>query len=321
MKRRDFIKNSAYGSCLAMGLPFIGSPLNLAGLGNPTIRNDIWIWGHVEGIHNGKWGLPSGAKGSKITMMESCRYMGIENCMVVGIDGTPAPGTEEKYASQLSKCKRVGWSVVPAGNANDIVIDHISPVKQVLELSKKHSNIRDVMFDDYFIADKPRCTSEQLSEMRGMLRNTKNPLDMWVVFYDYNLKKFLDEDQLKYFDVINFWTWEASNLIELESNIKKLRSLAPDKRIVLGCYMYDYGVSKPIPIERMVEQCNVALKFLKEGTIEGIVFLATVITDLKLDAVEWSREWIAHVGNKNIRDIDLAEVDSWTKKSIQKYLK
>lgn len=319
MKRRDFIRNSTFGS-LAIGLPFLPSSSFADKFAKRSIREDIWIWGHVEGVHNGKWGLPSGPEGSKITMMESCKYMGIDNCMVVEIDGQPAPGTDEKYAKQLSHCERVGWSAVPAGGPNDFLKDHKAAAEKVLKLSEEYTNIRDVMFDDYFVGDKPRCTSGQLAEMREMFHKRKRPLDMWVVVYDYNLSKYLVEDQLQYFDVINFWTWEASNLVALESNIKELRSRIPDKRVVLGCYMYDYGTGKPMPVERMAEQTQAALKFLKEGTIEGMVFLATCITDLKLDAVEWTREWIAEVRNHSIQEIDLTNMDSWTKKSIQKYL-
>jgi hypothetical protein len=285
-----------------------------------TIKDHLWIWGHVEGSHNGEYNLPSGHKGSTITMMDACNYMGIKNCMVVGINGQPASGTEEKFAKQLSSCENVGWSVVPAGGPNDIISDHIESVGVVLNLSSKYSNIRNAMFDDYFVGDYPRCSTKQLAEIRVLLHKETNPLDMWVVVYDYNLEKYLVEEQLKYFDVINFWTWEANNLTLLEPNIKKLRSRIPGKRIVLGCYMYDYGTSKPMPIEKMAEQCNLGLKYLNEGLIEGMVFLATCITDLNLDAVEWTREWIAKVGQYNIHEINLKEIYNWSKSTIQKYV-
>ena len=219
MERRSFIKRTVGGTCIIMGTPFFN--LLPFGCSNQlrnfeTIKDHLWIWGHVEGSHNGEFNLPSGLKGSTIKMMEACDYMGITNCMVVGIGGQPAPGTEEKYAKQLSKCERVGWSVVPAGGPNDIIADHIENVEVVLKLSQQYSNIRNVMFDDYFVGDKPRCTTKQLAEMRTLLGNESNPLDMWVVVYDYNLERYLVEEQLEYFDVINFWTWEANNLTLLE---------------------------------------------------------------------------------------------------------
>jgi hypothetical protein len=65
--------------------------------------------------------------------------------------------------------------------------------------------------------------------------------------------------------------------------------------------MWDYGTQKPMPIERMKQQCELGLKWLKEGRIEGMVFLASNICDLNLETVEWTREWIKKVGNEPIK--------------------
>ena len=59
--------------------------------------------------------------------------------------------------------------------------------------------------------------------------------------------------------------------------------------------MWDYGPKKSMSVEHMAHQCDLALKWLKEGRIEGVVFLASCICDLDLDAVEWTREWIQSV--------------------------
>jgi hypothetical protein len=46
----------------------------------------------------------------------------------------------------------------------------------------------------------------------------------------------------------------------------------------------------------MAHQCGLGLKWLREGAIEGIVFLASCICDLGLEAVEWTRQWVREVG-------------------------
>jgi hypothetical protein len=246
-------------------------------------------------------------------MIESCNNMGIENCVMVEFKGKPEPGTEENYASQLSSCKRVCWSVL--GGGSYILNNHIKPVKTVLELSERYPNIRDVICDDF---NPKRCTLEQLGEMRKLLKERERPFDMWVVVYDLALKNNnVPYEHLELFDVITYWTWNANDLDSLESNFKKLRSSIPGKRFILGCYMWDYGAGKPIPVNRMAEQCQIAIKLLKEGAIEGIIFLASCICDLKIDAVEWTRKWIAHVGNYNLQEINLDEINSWTKKSLE----
>jgi|SanBayMetagenome_1026888.scaffolds.fasta_scaffold11928_1 hypothetical protein len=43
------------------------------------------------------------------------------------------------------------------------------------------------------------------------------------------------------------------------------------------------------------------LKWLKAGEIEGMIFLCNNIMDKNLKAVEWTREWIARVGNEKLK--------------------
>jgi hypothetical protein len=39
---------------------------------------------------------------------------------------------------------------------------------------------------------------------------------------------------------------------------------------------------------------------LREGKIEGMIFLASNICDLDLETVEWTRRWIADVGDQSL---------------------
>ena len=42
------------------------------------------------------------------------------------------------------------------------------------------------------------------------------------------------------------------------------------------------------------------MKWLRQGRIEGMIFLAAGLCDLNLEAVNWSRSWIAQVGDQPI---------------------
>ena len=92
--------------------------------------------------------------------------------------------------------------------------------------------------------------------------------------------------------MINFWTWKGEQLAQLEHNLPRVQELAPGKRIMLGCYLWDYGAGKPMPLELMQHQCRLGLQWIKEGKVQGMVFLASCICDLGLEAVEWTRDWI-----------------------------
>ena len=46
-------------------------------------------------------------------------------------------------------------------------------------------------------------------------------------------------------------------------------------RLVLGCSLYDYGAGKPMSLDAMQHQCERGLRWLKDGRIEGTIFLAS----------------------------------------------
>jgi hypothetical protein len=88
---------------------------------------------------------------------------------------------------------------------------------------------------------------------------------------------------------------ESGRAGQLEQNLKKLEALAPDKGILLGCYLYDFNGNAPLPVARMKQQTELGVRWLREGRIKGILFLGTPMVDLGLEAVEWTREWVAKV--------------------------
>jgi hypothetical protein len=99
-------------------------------------------------------------------------------------------------------------------------------------------------------------------------------------------------------DVVSLWTWEAANLAHLEENMAKFQSILPGKRVLLGLYMFDFSSGQPMPLESMKKQCGLALKWLRQGQIEGMILLTTNICDMNLEAVNWTRRWIAEVGDQ-----------------------
>ncbi|MCL5096111.1 MAG: discoidin domain-containing protein [Candidatus Omnitrophica bacterium] len=138
---------------------------------------------------------------------------------------------------------------------------------------------------------------QQLREIREELNHVNGRrLDLGVTLYTNQLEPSI-LSHLEFCDVVSLWTWNFEDLKDLESNFEKLKEMVPNKRILLGCYMWGFGSGKPVPLDLMRKQCELGLKWLKEGRIWGMIFLATNICDLGLEAVEWSRQWIAQVGD------------------------
>jgi hypothetical protein len=262
-----------------------------------TVKDKLWLWGHDAGAHNEGWGL---LQPSRITPTEAAFYLGIPNVVMVRYMGRP-PLPFDQYALPLRVLKRVVWSVVGAAGQTDE-----EERAHVLDLAARHLNITGVMLDDFFGSDPSvqrddlvALPPEKLGELRRQLAVGGRRLNLWAVLYEHQLDRPLAQ-YLEFLDLVSFWTWDAEKLMGLEGNLGRLEKVAPRCGRVLGCYMWDYGNKMPMPLDLMRHQCEVGLDWLQKGRIEGMIFLASCLCDLELKAVEWTRNWIAEVGDQRL---------------------
>ncbi len=125
-------------------------------------------------------------------------------------------------------------------------------------------------------------------------------LDLAVVVYSHQLDEGI-VPILKDVDTVLFWTWRSADLASLEPNFRRLKGLLPGKRVILGCYLWDFSLpTSTIPLTVMEQQCELGRRWLQAGEIEGIVFLGSNIMDKGLEAVEWTRQWIAKHGEERV---------------------
>ena len=171
-------------------------------------------------------------------------------------------------------------------------------------LAEKHENVVGFILDDFFhepsagnAADpgSPQAFRASLSpaELRALRERKvrRGKLPLMAVVYSGQVKPGA-RAHLAEVDQICLWTWRPVDLKNLEANFVALERLAPDKMLFLGCYMYDFNESKPLPVELMQYQVELGYQWLKAGRIAGMIFLATPNVDVGLEAVDWSREWI-----------------------------
>ena len=254
----------------------------------------------MEGSHTNsadalkQWELPGPFR---MTPTEACYYMGVANCTMVVYGNRPAPPFHQE-ALAMSTLDQVVWSVI-GDAASDRTQYGGSDLDEVLKIAGEYPNISGAMMDDFFSAHGARQTPETLATFRERLHGFQRPLDLWVVVYDHQ-KLEGSQEHLAYCDVLSYWTWKAKDLPALEDSFGRFADATPDRRRVLGCYMWDYGQKQPIEIEQMEYQCNLGLEWLKQGTIEGLILLGSCICDLDLEAVEWTREWVAQVGDEEL---------------------
>ena len=273
-----------------------------------TVRERFWIWGHDVGMYTNDRSNPTVVSfkipgTSRITPVEGAYYMGVPNMIFVKYMGKPAMPYEQ-YAIPFRALKKVYWSIVDGGRAVGQ-----GEKEAVLKLAAGMPNITGVFMDDFFMDEEALQKGQdeagmlsvaQLRKIREELNNVNGRrLDLAVTLYTHQLEPGI-MSHIDLCDVVTIWTWKSEDLKDLESNFAKLKQMMPTKRIMLGCYMWDFGNNKPMPVERMERQCEIGLKWLKEDQIEGMIFLATPICDLNLEAVEWTRGWISKVGDDRL---------------------
>ena len=257
-----------------------------------TVRDVLWLWGHEAGSHGGEqWGIDAP---SRITPTEACHYMGIPNCVMVVYANQPAPPFEQHYLP-MTTLDKVVWSIV--GDAGSTRNDSESDLEAVLDLAKRYPNLVGGMMDDIFHGGKPRWFVEAIGEFRRRLHAAARPLDLWVVLYHKELDLPVHE-YLDACDVVSLWSMKDEELARLVPTFWRFVELTPEKRRVMGVYMWNYGARKPMAIDVIRRQCELSLGWLKQGRLHGIIFLASCICDLELEAVEWVRNWIAQVGDE-----------------------
>lgn len=300
--RRQFLTHAALtaGACL---LP----PAHQATAAQPpyerTLRDRLWMWGHDSGSLVRGYGI--GGKDSDIEPAAALEYLGIPNCCMVRFTGTPLPPFDD-YVKQFAKTRRLTWSFVDGGK------NFSTPQKleQALDLAQKNPHLTGLDMDDFFLGDAlpkngateaaAHLTVAQVAQIRKDLHALSRPLDLSMVIYTNQLHPVITP-HVNEVDQVYLWTWKARELVNLEANFAAYRKIAPTKPTLLGIYMWDFGEKKTIPVSLMEHQCRLGLEWLKQGQIEGLIFHCTPLCGMKLEAVEWSKDWIARHANDIVR--------------------
>ena len=301
MNRRKFIKNVTLGSAVLPGLLSLDSCKTTKTSTDlrqydPELRDRLWMWGHETDTILGQYNIPAG---KYIGMADAIDYMGIPNVCVTRFCGKPEPPFDE-YIKQFHKTKRVAWSII------DNAPQTFAQKKQwAFELREKMPNLVRFYLDDYFAFVKDDShnpemgyeilTLDTIQNLHQEVKSLKQPTDISMVIYADALRDLGPriKPHLDCCDVVSFWTWYATNLVALEDNFRNYRKIVPDKPTLLGIYMWDFGNQKPIPLETMKLQLDFALEKFKQNEIDGMIFHCTPLVSLGLEAVEYSKKWIA----------------------------
>jgi len=270
-----------------------------------TVDSRFWLWSHIAGAYSGQFGLPGP---TQITPVEAAFYMGIPNVFMVEYEnGKPSPAEWKQYSVPFQSLKQVSWSIVPPGKD-----EKSTPAEReaVLNFAFSNPQITSVVMDDFFVRRSTWTRNQiaplsvtELVELKHKLQRNGKRLDLWVVLYAHQVTdpSFANmAPYLQHCDIIQPWPWYGKEIQNLEDILAKTERLVPGKRKALGCFMWDFGGSKPLPVSAMQQQCEFGLKCLQSGRIEEMIFGASWLCDRDLETVEWTRRWIRKVGNQKL---------------------
>ncbi|MEA4888585.1 MAG: hypothetical protein VB070_03870 [Clostridiaceae bacterium] len=263
-----------------------------------TLRDTFWLWGQDAGTHHlpdNPFKLPGT---NRMTPLEGAVYFDIPNICRVVYQGKPTIPYDQD-AIVLDCLDRVVWSIADYGSMGR-PDDGDADVREVIRQAKLHKNVVGTIMDDFFVSKEhwAKYPVAKLQTYKKELdKKTGRHLDLWVVIYTHNFEEAVIPYLAKC-DVVSMWTWWAKDIVHLDENLARLKTLCPGKKIVAGCYMWDYGDCRPISPELMQMQLDRYYAWLKQGEIEGVIFCTSAIADIGLDAVYQTRDWIKKVGGE-----------------------
>lgn len=198
-------------------------------------------------------------------------------------------------------------------------VGNLGELQYILDLAKKYPNISAVFLDDFIIdhnavntygvkVGRLALSPDQLKEVKSKMTAVNKDMELWLTLYTdalnpdtprgYDVNPSLPTF-INLFDVVSLWTWRSEEIVDIEKNLAKLEAITKGKtKIALGIYVWDYSAGKVIPLDLMKHQCELGLKWLKEGRIHNMIFLGNTLFDFGFESVNYIKKFIAEVGDQ-----------------------
>ncbi|MCI6909524.1 MAG: hypothetical protein MR832_10305 [Clostridiales bacterium] len=271
-----------------------------------TVREKCWMFGvrpHQDDIYLGKGEENRFTKWSRITPAEGAAMLGVPNMIMVNCDGVPAPYSYEArgYMESFCRMRRVLWSASGSEGRRTGIEE-----RYVAELARTYPNLAGAFLDDFYgpfgrrpEGERSEAARRELEQIRAALDGAGRPLELWAVWYTLQESLFTRE-AFEPLTGVSMWTWDCRDLPALEESFARLERFLPDKKKMLGIYMFDFPSGEPVPEALMAHQCETGLRLLREGRVEGLIFEANSVMGVGLPSEYWLRRWLDRVGGTEL---------------------
>ena len=259
-----------------------------------VVRDIMWAWACPRMTTEGEHTVATYAEASATRKAE---LLGVPNVVMAGAGLPEDLKQADTWTEQVSHCGRLIWEIMADGKGGPPFV-YEKKTEVVRKMVDKYDNVEGVLLDDMStVMIGKGFKPEHIRQIRKQLSGKYASVDLWGVWYTMTFDKPGVNDYIKELDVIHLWTWHARDLVDLEKNVAHCEKLFPEKPIVVGVYLYDYGAGRRMPMDLLELQCETALKLAHAGRIEGIVFL-TITNDA--ETVGWAADWIKRVGDQKL---------------------
>jgi len=292
--RREFIRGAvaAAGCAAAAGCR---SPFGETSFYGPTIRDRLWMWGHhpkagettFKGDFGKRW------IGKAIDQAAGCRLMGIPNDCVIRWQNMPSYPWGD-YFEQFRSLRRFSFGITDAG------VETMQEKMRIAfeELKPNFPNFTGCFLDDYF---RPADIGQGAFGIERVAEQVHaHDLRLSVVLYsDQDGLKPEFKPKLAHCDEVSFWFWRSANISTMGDQVKRCREMVGgEKDLLLGLYMWDYTLDEPVAARLMELQLDYAYRFLRDGTVSGLIFHPSYLASLEVPSVRLAKDWIAAHGEE-----------------------
>ena len=224
-------------------------------------KENTWCWGGPTPEWGGSMDPDSAVKGAK--------YFGLDN--VVYLHG-PVNGEAMKIHS---KCKKLLCALSSIGRAPGAQPEtDIETAENLSKFSLTYKNIKGGMIDDIVGSYGRRYSYRDIEAMSKALKKHNATLELYAVVYAHELDMEATKVFQQLIDCVNLWFWKKSDLVDMDLIVDKCYSVFPGKKIMMGIFMHDYGLSDLGNMPEVIEfQLKKARKLLAIGKINDIVIL------------------------------------------------
>ena len=114
---------------------------------------------------------------------------------------------------------------------------------------------------------------------------------------DQEFQKFIDP-----FDGIIMWTWCEKDVPLIPEKYEFFKKMTKNQRRMFGCYLWNFGESKPATAEAVKWQLDWYREKILAGEAEGVVLHTNTMADLDLEAYDAAIAWMEAHGDEEIPD-------------------